>query len=249
MARASEAPIRQRTAEDCLLDAVRSTLPDDRLRFANEGLALTPLAPTTELLLWRQVYTARLERRRFRQALEAADRMIAVGVLRDIAFHDAARAHAALGDFDRAIAMQRLAARASHPVRRSFHRWSLATLQHFAGYPDDALSTLTRAMRCSTRDRALLQGHALYVRLESGRPVRGAERIVTMLRESASREGYGRFLLGMIAYHQGDHATARQELGVFVARHQQAEPARAITLREELRRARVALGRVLATPV
>jgi tetratricopeptide (TPR) repeat protein len=247
MARPSEAPIRARTGEDCLLAAVRSTAPEDRLRLATEGLERGPLAPNTEVLLWRQVYTARLEQRRFRQALEATERMVDVGVLRDVSMHDAARAHSALGDFDRAIAMQRGAARASHPERRSFHLWSLATLQHFAGYPDDALSTLVRAMRCSTRDRALLSAHALYVRLETGRPARSAERIVTMLRESPSREGYGRFLLGMIAYHQGDQATARTELGAFVARHHDADAARLITLREELRRARMALGRLLAS--
>lgn len=202
---------------------------------------MTPLAKATEVLLLRQIYTARLEQRRFRQALEATDRMVAIGVLRDVSMHDASRAHAALGDFERAIAMQRAAARTAHPARRSFHRWSLATLQHFAGHSDDALSTLQRAMRCATRDRALLTAHAVFVRLDSGRPVRNADAAVEALRASPSRDGYGRFLLGMIAYHQGDQATAREELGSFVARHENADPARAITLREELRRARMAL--------
>lgn len=234
------------TAEDCLLAAVRSKVPSSRLKFAEAGLALTPASPTTRVLLHRQVYVARLEQHKFRQALDATELMLEVGLLRDIALHDASRAHAALGEFAAAITMQRGAARASHPERRSFHRWALATVQHFAGYPDDALATLVRARRCSTRDRALLAAHGLYIRLDAQRPYRAAEAVVAALRESPSREGYGRFLLGMIAYHLGHHDEARRELEAFVARHRDADPATAITLREELRRARMTLGGMLA---
>ena len=70
---------------------------------------------------------------------------------------------------------------------------------------------------------------------------------VEALRASASREGYGRLLLGMIAYHQGETDEARRELGAFLARNDVTEPARTLTLREELRRARVALARITSS--
>lgn len=244
MGRPSEAPVPDRTAEEWLLMAVRARSTEARLRAARAGLAASPEAPDIRLLLERQLYVARIEQRRFRQALEHALAMIRIGVLRDVAYHDAARVLAALGEPDRAIAMQRLAARTAHPERRSFHLWSLATLQHFAGRPEEALSTLSRAMRCSTRDRALLSAHALYIKLDTGRSVRGAQAIVERLLATKSREGYGRFLLGMIALLEGRTETARQELGAFLARHASADPASALTLREELRRARLGLGRL-----
>lgn len=244
MARPSQAPEGPRTPEDWLLTAVRTRDPEEKVLAAKAGLAKPSIAPDTRVLLERQVYMGRLEQRRFRQALIHANRMIAVGVLKDIAYHDAARVQALLGEFDAAIASQRLAARVAHPERRSFHRWSLATFQHFAGRPDEALATLTRAMRSSTRDRPLLKAHALYVRLDAGLPTRGAESIVASLRAAPSREGYGRFLLGMIAFLEGDSKTARAELGAFLARNEAADPGRGLTLREELRRARLALGRI-----
>lgn len=247
MGRPSEAPEGTKTAEDWLLQAVRSKDPDKRLVAAKAGLARPGVGGDTRVLLERQAYMARLEQHRFRQALEHAKRMIAVGVLRDIAHHDAARVLALLGEFDAAIASQRLAARVSHPERRSFHRWSLATLQHFAGKPSDALATIARAMRSSTRDRALLKAHALYIRLDAELPTRAEAATVEALRASASREGYGRFLLGMIAYHQGETDEARRELGAFLARNDVTEPARTLTLREELRRARVALARITSS--
>lgn len=227
-----------------MLLAVRAKDPETRFTAACSGLARPSIDPDTRVLLERQCYMARLEQHRFQKALLHAERMVEVGVLRDVAYHDTARVRALLGEYDAAIAAQRLAARVAHPERRSFHRWSLATLQHFAGRPEEALATFSRAMRSSTRDRALLKAHALYVRLDAGLPTRSEEATVRELAASGSREGYGRFLLGMIAYHRDDAATARRELRAFVARNDTVEPARSLTLREELRRARVVLGRL-----
>jgi len=244
LSRPSERPESMRTAEDFLLEAVRAKDPEAKLAAAHAGLAKGSASADTRLLLERQGYMARLEQHRFRQALDYARRMIAVGTLRDVAYHDAARVEALLGDFDAAIASQRLASRTAHPERRSFHRWSLATFQHFAGRADEALATLARAMRSSTRDRPLLKAHVLYIRLDAGLPTRGEDLIVDALRAAPSREGYGRFLLGMIAYHQGDRTVARVELEAFLARNENGDTARGLTLREELRRARLALGRI-----
>lgn len=169
------------------------------------------------------------------------------GVLRDVAYHDAARVELALGDVDRAIASLRFAARVAPTVRRSFHGWSLATAQHFAGRPLDALATLARAGRVSTRDRLLLRGTALFVRLDAGLPVRGAAATLDALLASPVRDGYGGFLAGMIAMHVGRTADAERALRRFVARHEAGDEAARIALRAELRAARLALAAVRAS--
>ncbi len=238
-----EAP---RQPEDFLWRALRADSALGRAKWARAGLARAEedLAPDTQVLLLRQLYLAHLELRQLRKAVEVARQMAAVGPLSDIAHHDAARALYALGDVDGAVAEQRLAARAAPPARRSFHLWSLATWQHFGGDPDGALRTLDRAGRWAARDRALLRAHAAYVKLEQGRAVRGLEGILRGLQRSRSREGYGQFLLGMIAWLMGDTRRAAPHLRSFLRRNASADEAKALTLREELRRARLALARI-----
>lgn len=233
-----------RTAEDFLRLAHEASSSAARARWARQGLALdsSDLAPDTQVLLLRQLYLAHLQARRFRKAAEVARQMAAVGPLRDIAYHDAARALFALGEGADAIASQRLAARHAPPARRSFHFWSLATLQHFAGDVDGALRSLGRAQRWAHADRAMIRAHAAYVRLSAGMAVDELDAILAALQKSRAREGYGQWLLGMIAYEIGDRRRAAVHLRAFLRRHAAADTATAITLREELRRARVALA-------
>lgn len=237
---------RPRLPEDCLWRALRADDAGTRARWAKAGLASPEeeLAPDTQVLLLRQLYLAHLDMRQLRRAADVARQMASVGPLKDIAHHDAARALYALGDLDGAIAEQRLAARAAPAPRRSFHLWSLATWQQFAGDLEGALATLGRARRWATRDRALVRAHEAYVKLESGAGVRGLEGIVRDLSRSRSREGYGQFLLGMIAWHMGDRRRAAPHLRAFLRRNASADEAKALTLREELRRARLALARI-----
>ena len=237
---------REGVAEGFLWRALRAAGARDRARWARKGLAVSDdeLSPDTQVLLLRQLYLAHLETHQLRKAIDVARQMVEVGALEDIARHDAARALYAAGEVAESIAEQRLAARKAPASRRSFHLWSLATWQHFAGEVEGALRALTRARRWASRDRALLTAHTAYVRLDSGRAVRGLDQVVRELSKSRSREGYGQFLLGMIAWHMGDARRAAPYLRAFLRRHAAADEPKALTLREELRRARVVLAKI-----
>lgn len=217
------------------------------MHIAQAGLAhavADELTPDTHVLLLRQVYLGHLELKQLAQAAEVAAQMAAIGPLRDVALHDAARALGAMGDLDAAIEQQRLAARAAPPERRSFHLWGLATLQHFAGRAEGALATLSRAERWAARDRALLRAHGALIQLERGGAVEGLADILSDLKASRAAEGYGRFLLGMIAHQMGDPRSAAVHLRAFLNRHASADAPKALTLGEELRRARRVLARI-----
>lgn len=233
-------------AEAFLWRALRADTAAKRAKLARRGLALDgeDLAPDTQVLLLRQLYLAHLELRQLEKAVAVARQMIDVGALPDIAHHDAARALYASGDTRGGIAEQRLAARKAPASRRSFHLWSLATWQHFAGDVEGALQTLRRAMRWASRDKALLRAHAAYVRLDAGIAARGLEGIIRELQRSRSREGYGQFLLGMIAWQMGDARRAGPHLRAFLRRNAAADEPKALTLREELRRARLVLAKI-----
>ncbi|AKF03177.1 hypothetical protein [Sandaracinus amylolyticus] len=239
----AEAP---ESAEDFLRLALSASDAKARARWARAGLALdsTDLDPDTQVLLLRQLYLSHVEARRLRKAVEVAEQMASIGPLRDIAHHDAARVLAALGELSDAIVQQRLAARHAPAERRSFHLWSLGTFQHWAGDVDDALRSLRRAERWATRDRAMIRAHSAYVRLTADLAVAELDAIVTALQKSPAREGYGQWLLGMIAYELGDRRKAAVHLRAWLRRHAAPDEAKTITLREELRRARTALAQI-----
>ncbi len=232
--------------EECLRRALQAESPRERARHARRGLEAPPeeLAPDTRVLLLRQVYLAYLESRRFRQAAEVAMQMARVGPLRDVAHHDASRALSALGDLPAAIAQQRLAARASPPERRSFHYWSLGTLLHFTGDREGAISAMRRGERWAHLDRPLLRAHRAWLRLEAGQPVRGLQNIISELESAKCREGYGQLVLGMRRNWMGDRQRAAVHLRAFLRRNAAADVGKAVTLREELRRARLVLAEI-----
>lgn len=232
--------------EEYLYQALRAKDAEGRLVHAEEGLALPDeeLAPDTRVLLLRQVYLARLEMRQFRGAAETAAEMALVGPMKDVAYHDRARALQALGEMDNAIDSQRLAARNAPAQRRSFHLWCLATLQHFVGDVEAALETLDKGLRGASRDRPLLKAHAAYITLEQGDGVEELGKIRSELAQAKCGQGYGQYLLGMISVHMGDDRAAGVHLRNFLRRNARIDDAKAMTIREELRRARLALSQI-----
>jgi hypothetical protein len=233
--------------DEYLHRALHATSPQERARLAQAGLdaaARDGLDPDTEVLLLRQLYLAHLEVGRFRDAATVALAMARVGPLRDVAHHDASRALAAIGDLEGAVAQQRLAARASPPERRSFHYWSLGTLLQFSGDFSGAAAAIARGERWAHADRPLLRAHRAWVRLEAGLPVRGLAGIVAELERAKCREGYGQLVLGMLHHLMGDRRRAAVHLRAFLRRNASADVGKKVTLREELRRARVALAEI-----
>ncbi|HJL16848.1 MAG TPA: tetratricopeptide repeat protein [Sandaracinaceae bacterium LLY-WYZ-13_1] len=230
--------------EEYLRRALRAESPASRARLAREGLESggRDVAPDTEVLLLRQVYLAHLDQHRFQQAADVALEAASKGPLADVLRHDASRALAALGDLDAAVEQQRLAARVAPAERRSFHYWSLATLLHHAGDHEAAIAALRRGERWAHDDRPLLKAHRAWVRLEAGQAVSHLPAIVASLEGSRAGKGYGQLVLGMVRYHMGDHRRAAVHLRAFLRRNAAADAAKALTLREELRRARTVLA-------
>jgi hypothetical protein len=242
-------PVRKRearTPEGFLAKAMDAASPVEREQQALAGLALD--APDfhieTRMLLMRELYRAHLDQKQLRAARDVALEMSELGPLKDVAHHDAARVCAALGELPLAITQQRLAVLAAPEDRRAFQAWSLATLEHFAGEVDHALASLDRAERWGGDELALIRAHRVYLLLDAGREVTEAEVLEAEQALEASRRppGYGAFLLGMIAALRGDPERARGFLEAFISRVERGDFARAITLREELRRARVCLA-------
>ena len=120
----------------------------------------------------------------------------------------------------------------------------LATLRHFAGDHAAALRALERAERWAHRDRPLIRAYRAYVELDDDRVPEGLEETRRALAESPLREGYGQFVLGMVAYGLGDKKHAAMHLRAFLRKNASADRAKALTLREELRRARRALAEI-----
>lgn len=231
--------------EDYLSRALTADSSLRRATFARAGLDLAAhILPDTHVLLLRQLYLAQLEERNLGGAEETALQMTQIGPLSDIAHHDLARVLFSLDREEEAIRHQRLAYRRSPAARRSFHLWSLATYQHYSGKPEAALASLRRAERWAAQDRPLIVAHGAYVELDVGGAPEGLQEIISDLEGSEAREGYGQYLLGMIAALVGDAGRAETYLRAFLRRNARIDVAKALSLAEELRRARSALARL-----
>jgi tetratricopeptide (TPR) repeat protein len=145
---------------------------------------------------------------------------------------------------DGAASHLRLAARVGPVTRRAFHWWTLGSLYFLAGRHAEAISALTRAARWGTRDKPLYQGHLALARWASGEPVEGAARLLTKLAAVPAGQGYGRFVLGHLAYHGRRWAEARRYLDAFVTRSESGRAALAIALDGEIALARKTLARL-----
>jgi tetratricopeptide (TPR) repeat protein len=230
---------------DALLErAIATDDPERRERWARQGLELDDdrRTPDTEFLLWRQLYLAHAERDRWREAVTIAERMTRIGPFADLAHNDRSRAFSALGDARAAIDAQRSAVATAPKERRAFQGFFLATLLHFAGDIPEALDAIAKAERAAQRDRPLVRALGAYIRLDAGIGTPRLTSIVEDLARSRSREGYGQYLLGMIAHHVGDRPKATAHLRAFLRRNAAIDRVKLVTLREELHRAR----RVLA---
>ncbi|MGK4002311.1 tetratricopeptide repeat protein [Sorangium sp. So ce1036] len=223
--------------------ALGAPTPRSRALWARRGLSLRgPLDRTTQALLLRQLYLAYFETRRFERAAEVAEQIVALDVLRDVAHQDAARARQALGDIEGAVGHLRLAARTGPASRRAFHWWTLGSVYHLARRYDEAIGALTRAARWGTRDKPLYQGHLAVVQCESGATVEGLGALIDRLSEVPAGQGYGRFVLGQMAYFDRRWDEARKYLEAFVQRSTSGRAAVAIALGGEIEAARRTLA-------
>ncbi len=219
--------------------------PGLRARWARRGLsARAPMDRTTQAMLLRQLYLSHFEVRRFKQAHEVAVQAIELDVLSDVLHQDAARAALAAGDLEGAITHLRVAARSGPASRRAFHLWTLGSTLFLAHKYEEAVRALTRATRWGTREKPLYRAHLALARMSNGDRVDDLQGTIDLLAKSPCGQGYGRFILGHLAYGAGEWSAARRYLEAFVKRTEAARSAMGVALDGELRMARATLGKM-----
>ncbi len=234
------------TAEELLHKAMGAHSAAQRARWAQRGLATrAPLDRTTHALLLRQLSMACYERGDVDRARELALQGLELRVLVDVFHEDAARAALGAGDVDGAVSHLRMAARAGPASRRSFHHWSLGCVLFLAKRYAEAIVALTRALRWATHDKPLFEAHLALVRIAAGEVVDDLQEKVERLVAAPCGRGYGRFVLGHLAYASGTWNAAERFLRAFVERTEGAGPARALALRGELEMARATLAKMV----
>jgi tetratricopeptide (TPR) repeat protein len=232
-----------------LRKAMAARTPALRGRYARRGLAATAtLDKTTQAMLLRQLYLSLYETRRFRQAYDAALQATRLGVLADVIHQDAARAALAMGDFDLAVRHLRVASRRGPHTRRAFHLWTLGSTLFLGHCYDEAIVALERALRANARSHEdgvpLYRGHLALARIANGDDIQDLQATIDLLARAPSGQGYGRFILGHLAYAAGEWAAARRYLEAFVKRTEAGRPAMSIALEPELRMARATLAKM-----
>ena len=220
--------------------------PATRARHAKAGLASRQrLEPTTHAMLLRQLYLALYENRRFEEAHKIALQAITCDVLSDVLHQDAARAALASGDASEAIAHLRTAARRSPASRRPFHLWTLGATLFLMQRYSEAISALERATRWGTHDKPLYRAHLALARLAAGAVVPDLQLTIDSLAHAACGKGYGRFVLGHLAYAAREWDAARKYLEAFVKKAETSRATMTIALEPELRMAKATLAKML----
>jgi tetratricopeptide (TPR) repeat protein len=231
--------------EEFLSKAQHAQSSTTRGRWARRGLATrAPLDKTTQAMLLRQLYLSHYEARRFQRARKIAEQALEVGVLADVFHQDAARAALGEGNAEMAVSHLRLAARRGPASRRPFHLWTLGGALFLTHRYAEAIGVLERAVRWGTHDKPLYRAHLALVRVAAGERVTNLQSIIDELATAPCGQGYGRFVLGHLAYAAGAWGAARRYLDAFVQRTEEARPVLAIALDGELRMARATLAKV-----
>lgn len=235
------------TPEECLRRAMAAKTPRSRAMHARKGLAhRAPLETTVHAMLLRQLALALYETKSFRRAYEVALQALDLDVLADVLAQDAARAALASGELELALGHLRLAARRGPASRRPFHWWTLGSTLFLAARYDEAISALARAARWGTRDKPLYRAHLALARLAAGEKVADLQEVIDQLAEAPCGQGYGRFLLGHLAYAASAWGPARRYLTAFVKRTSESRPVLALALAGELRMAKATLAKMSA---
>ena len=110
----------------------------------------------------------------------------------------------------------------------------------------DAIDALERAARGSPKDAPLYRAHLALARIAGGDAVDDLQATIDELAHAPCGQGYGRFVLGHLAYAAGEWVAARRYLDAFVKRTEGSRPALNVALETELKMARATLGKMSA---
>jgi len=244
MSRTRAAAVQSGTPEDMLRKATLARSAGMRAKYAQRGLDHRGVERTTRAMLLRQLYLSHMEAKRFADALSIAQQMVTMGVMPDVARQDAARACIGLGQREAAIEHLRLASRVSPASRRAFHLWTLGSVLYLEERHRDAIGALSRASRWGTTDKPLYQAQLALARIAAGEQVSDVKTLRERLAEAPCGQGYGRFVLGELAFKEGDFEAARHYLRAFVRRSTTGRVALAVALQAEINRARRLLAQM-----
>jgi tetratricopeptide (TPR) repeat protein len=191
-------------------------------------------------MLLRQLYLAHMEARRFEQALAVSEQMVEIGVMPDVARQDAARACLGLERTDAAVEHLRIASRVGPASRRAFHLWTLGSTLYLLGRNRESAGALSRALRWATTAKPLYAAQLALARHAAGdaTQARNFGELRERLAEAPCGQGYGQFVLGELAFHEGDHPASRRYLEGFVRRTTSGRVALAVALTGEISKAR-----------
>lgn len=199
-------------------------------------------------MLLRQLYLSLYEARRFKQAHTVALQALELDVLADVLHQDAARAALASGQLEPALVHLRAAARRGPASRRPFHLWTLGSTLFLARRYAEAEAALDRAARWGTKDKPLYRAHLALTRIAAGADVDviDLEDVIHTLAAAPCGQGYGRFVLGHLAYAAGEWETAKRYLEAFLKRTGASRPALGIALEGEVKMTRATLAKISA---
>jgi len=228
--------------EELLRMATLASTAGARAKYATRGLSHSGTDDTTRAMLLRQLYLSHMEAQRFAEAASVAREMVELGVMQDVALQDLARAYLGLELPERAIDELRRAGRVAPASRRAFHLWTLGSVLYFEGRYAQAAFAFARAARWGTTAKPLYQAQLALALHASGHGVESFATLREALEEAPCGQGYGRFVLGELSFHQGDRAAARQYLRSFVTRTEAGRVALRVGLAAELERARSLLA-------
>lgn len=218
-----------------------------RAMYARRGLASSaPLDRTTHAMLLRQLYLSLFEARRFEEAHSVALQALELDVLADVLNQDAARAALASGDLESALAHLRAAARRGPASRRPFHLWTLGGTLFLAQRYAESAAALSRAARWGTKDKPLYRAHLALAQIAGGEDVDDLQDTINQLAEAPCGQGYGRFVLGHLAYAAGEWSAAKRYLEAFLKRTTESRPALGIALEGEVKMTRATLAKMSA---
>jgi tetratricopeptide (TPR) repeat protein len=234
-------------AEEWLKKAMQARSSSERMKYARQGLATRgTLDKTTQAMLLRQLYLALFEDMAFREAYDIAVQAAELGVLTDVLLQDAARAALARNDLDSALVHLRSAARHGPASRKPFHQWTLGSILFLAQRYDESIRALQQAARWGTRDKPLYRAHLALAKLAAGQRVDRIDEVFRELAEAPCGQGYGRFVLGHLAYAASERGLAKRYLEAFIKRTKSATSLQAIALHGEVQMSEATLAKMAA---
>jgi tetratricopeptide (TPR) repeat protein len=235
------------SAEEWLKRAMQARSSSERMKSARLGLATKGmLDKTTQAMLLRQLYLALFEDLAFKEAYEVAVQACELGVLADVLMQDASRAALANHDLEAALKHLRGAARNGPASRKPFHQWTLGSILFLAQRYDESIRALSQASRWGTRDKPLYRAHLALAKIAAGQRADNVSEIFRELAEAPCGQGYGRFILGHLAYAANERAVAKRYLESFVKRTKAAPSLQAIALKGELQMSEATLAKMAA---